>query len=45
MFAGELALVFGMAMLETRGMLWPRGLHFLADAVIYTFLAAAVGSL
>jgi membrane protease YdiL (CAAX protease family) len=41
-FAGLLAMLFGKAMLDTRGIAWPWILHFLADAVIYVFLAMAV---
>jgi membrane protease YdiL (CAAX protease family) len=43
-FAGGLALVFGKAMLETRGMGWPWAMHSLADAIIYTFLAMAAAT-
>jgi membrane protease YdiL (CAAX protease family) len=41
-FAGSLATLFGKAMLDTRGMTWPWVIHFLADAVIYTFLTLAM---
>lgn len=40
-FAGALGLLFGKAMLDTRGIAWPWFLHFLADAVIFIFLAMA----
>lgn len=40
-FAGLLGLLFGKAMLDTRGIAWPWLLHFLADAVIFIFLAMA----
>jgi len=36
-----LAMLFGKAMLDTRGIVWPWIIHFLADAVIYNFLAIA----
>ena len=35
------ALLFGRAMIETRGLGWPLALHFAGDLVIYTFLALA----
>ncbi len=40
-FAGALGLLFGKAMLDTQGIVWPWFLHFLADAVIFIFLALA----
>jgi len=39
--AGSLALLFGKAMIDTKGLAWPWALHFAADAAIYTFLALA----
>jgi membrane protease YdiL (CAAX protease family) len=39
--AGAVALLFGRAMIETRGLGWPLALHFAGDFVIYTFLAIA----
>jgi membrane protease YdiL (CAAX protease family) len=41
MAAGALAVLFGRAMIETRGLGWPVGLHFAGDLVIFTFLAIA----
>jgi membrane protease YdiL (CAAX protease family) len=38
---GAVALLFGRAMIETRGLAWPVGLHFVGDLVIYAFLALA----
>ncbi len=38
---GAVALLFGRAMIETRGLGWPLALHFAGDLVIYTFLAIA----
>lgn len=38
---GAVALLFGRAMIETRGLAWPVALHFVGDLVIYTFLALA----
>lgn len=43
-FAGLLAMLFGKAMLDTGGIVWPWIIHFLADAVIYIFLAIAAVS-
>lgn len=41
---GAVGLLLGRAMIETRGLAWPVGLHFSIDAVIFTFLALdAVG--
>ncbi len=40
--SGLVGLLFGKAMLETRGMVMPVLMHLLVDAVIYTFLALAV---
>jgi membrane protease YdiL (CAAX protease family) len=34
-------LLFGRAMIETRGLVWPVALHFAIDVVIFTFLAIA----
>jgi membrane protease YdiL (CAAX protease family) len=39
--AGLLGLLFGKAMIDTRGLGVPWALHFSADAAIYTFLAVA----
>jgi membrane protease YdiL (CAAX protease family) len=39
--SGAVALLFGRAMIETRGLAWPLALHFAGDFVIYTFLAIA----
>jgi membrane protease YdiL (CAAX protease family) len=39
--AGAAGLLFGRAMIETRGLAWPIGLHFAGDLVIFTFLAIA----
>ena len=36
---GAVGLLLGRAMIETRGLAWPVGLHFSIDAVIFTFLA------
>jgi membrane protease YdiL (CAAX protease family) len=36
---GAVALLFGRAMIETRGLAWPLALHFTGDLVIYVFLA------
>jgi membrane protease YdiL (CAAX protease family) len=38
---GAVALLFGRAMIETRGLAWPVALHFVGDLVIYAFLALA----
>jgi membrane protease YdiL (CAAX protease family) len=38
---GLAALLFGRAMIETRGLGWPLVLHFAGDLVIYSFLALA----
>ena len=38
---GAVALLFGRAMIETRGLAWPLALHFVGDLVIYAFLALA----
>jgi len=40
-FAGALGLLFGKAMLDTRGIAWPWLLHFLTDAVIFAVFAMA----
>ncbi len=46
LLTGAVALLFGRAMIETRGLAWPLALHFVGDLVIYTFLAlAATGTL
>jgi membrane protease YdiL (CAAX protease family) len=42
--AGASALLFGRAMIETRGLGWPVALHFAGDLVIFTFLAIAAAS-
>ena len=39
--AGALAVLFGRAMVETRGLGWPVALHFAGDLVIFTFMAIA----
>jgi membrane protease YdiL (CAAX protease family) len=39
--ASAIAVLFGRAMIETRGMGWPVALHFAGDLVIFTFLAIA----
>jgi membrane protease YdiL (CAAX protease family) len=39
--AGAIGLLFGRAMIETRGLGWPLALHFAGDLVIFTFLAIA----
>ncbi len=39
--AGLLGLLWGKAMIDTRGLGVPWALHFSADAAIYTFLAIA----
>jgi membrane protease YdiL (CAAX protease family) len=39
--AGLLGLLWGKAMIDTRGLAVPWALHFSADAAIYTFLAVA----
>ncbi len=45
LLTGAVALLFGRAMIETRGLAWPLALHFVGDLVIYIFLAlAATGS-
>jgi membrane protease YdiL (CAAX protease family) len=36
---GAVGLLLGRAMIETRGLAWPVGLHLSIDAVIFTFLA------
>lgn len=36
---GAVGLLLGRAMIETRGLAWPVGLHFSIDAVIFTFIA------
>ncbi len=37
--AGSVGLLFGRAMIETRGLAWPWALHFTSDLVIYAALA------
>lgn len=37
--AGSLALLFGKAMIDTRGLGWPWALHFSTDITIFTFIA------
>jgi membrane protease YdiL (CAAX protease family) len=39
--ATAIALLFGRAMIETRGLAWPLVLHFASDVAIYTVLALA----
>jgi len=39
--AGAIGLLFGRAMIETKGLAWPVGLHFAGDLVIFTVLAIA----
>jgi membrane protease YdiL (CAAX protease family) len=39
--AGALALLFGKAMVETRGIVLPMFMHMLIDIVIFTFIALA----
>lgn len=34
-----IGLLFGRAMIETKGLAWPVGLHFAGDLVIFTVLA------
>ncbi len=41
LLTGAVALLFGRAMIETRGLGWPLALHFVGDLVIYAFLALA----
>ena len=41
LLTGAVALLFGRAMIETRGLAWPLALHFIGDFVIYVFLALA----
>ena len=41
LLTGAVALLFGRAMIETRGLVWPLALHFVGDLVIYVFLALA----
>jgi membrane protease YdiL (CAAX protease family) len=41
LLTGAVALLFGRAMIETRGLGWPVALHFVGDLVIYVFLALA----
>jgi membrane protease YdiL (CAAX protease family) len=42
--SGASALLFGRAMIETRGLAWPVGLHFAGDLVIFTMLALAAAA-
>jgi membrane protease YdiL (CAAX protease family) len=42
--AGAVALLFGRAMVETRGLAWPVALHVATDFVLYLFLALAASS-
>ena len=44
MVAGLLGWLFGKALVETRGIAMPWLIHFLFDAVIFTFLAIAAPS-
>jgi membrane protease YdiL (CAAX protease family) len=39
--ASAIGLLFGRAMIETRGLGWPLALHFAGDLVIFTILAIA----
>jgi len=39
--SGLVALLFGSAMVETKGLAWPWIMHFVIDLVIYTNLALA----
>jgi membrane protease YdiL (CAAX protease family) len=39
--AAAVALLFGRAMIETRGLGWPLALHFSSDVAIYSVLALA----
>ncbi|MEZ4869440.1 MAG: CPBP family intramembrane glutamic endopeptidase [Caldilineaceae bacterium] len=41
LLAGGIALLYGKAMLETRGILLPTVMHMLTDVAIYIFLASA----
>lgn len=41
LLTAAVALLFGRAMIETRGFAWPLALHFAGDLVIYAFLALA----
>jgi hypothetical protein len=43
--ADQSGLLFGKAMLETRGMVMPVLLHWLIDMVIYTFLVLSLPGL
>jgi membrane protease YdiL (CAAX protease family) len=38
---GAVGVLFGRAMIETRGLAWPVVLHFSIDVVIFTFIAIA----
>lgn len=40
--AGFIALLFGKAMLDTRGLGWPIAIHFSVDLVVFAGVAAAV---
>lgn len=42
--AGTVGLLFGRAMIESRGLVWPWALHFTADFVIYAVIALAATS-
>lgn len=42
--AGAVGLLFGKAMIDTRGLVWPWILHFSIDAVIYGALALSAAS-
>lgn len=42
--AGAVGLLFGRAMIESRGLAWPWALHFTGDFVIYAVIALAATS-
>lgn len=44
LFAGGIALLYGKAMVETRGIVLPTAMHMLTDVAIYLFLAQAAVS-
>jgi membrane protease YdiL (CAAX protease family) len=39
LLSGGIALLYGKAMMKTRGILLPAFMHLLTDVAIYTFLA------
>jgi membrane protease YdiL (CAAX protease family) len=43
--AGVVALLFGKAMVDTRGLMWPWTLHFSIDLVIYSAIALSIAAL